>query len=306
VKAATVPGLIVRSQSGFFTVQTDQGEAVCHLRGRLKRAAVGDKNLAVVGDRVRVSLHSGNSGWIEEIEPRRCALLRTAPTPQGEIRQTLLANPDQLALVFACSQPAPRMRMLDRFLIICEKQGISPLIVANKIDLVDQEHARQLFDRYAALGYDVLYTSAVRGDHVDQLRQRLAGKISGLTGPSGAGKTSLLNLVRPGLGLEVGGISHATRRGKHTTVVRQLFPLPEGGYVADLPGLRSLALWDIQPHELDGYFPEMRGLVAACQFNNCTHRGEPGCAVRAAVDGNKIHPARYESYLRLRAGETDD
>lgn len=302
----TVPGLIVRSQSGFFTVQTDQGQVVCHLRGRLKRAAVGDKNLAVVGDRVRVSLHSGNSGWIEEIEPRRCALVRTAPTPQGDIRQTLLANPDQLVLVFACAQPAPRLRMLDRFLIICEKQGISPLIVANKIDLLDQELARQLFDRYADLGYEVLYTSAVRGDHIDQLRRHLVGKISGLAGPSGVGKTSLLNLLRPGLGLEVGEISHTTRRGRHTTVVRQLFSLPEGGYVADLPGLRSLALWDIQPHELDGYFPEMRDLVVACQFNNCTHREEPGCAVRAAVDCKKIHPARYESYLRLWAGDADD
>jgi ribosome biogenesis GTPase len=138
---------------------------------------------------------------------------------------------------------------------------------------------------------------------VEELCQRLAGKVSGLAGPSGVGKSSLLNAIQPGLGLAVREVSQAVQKGRHTTNVRELFPLEAGGYVADTPGLRSLALWDTEPEELDGYFPEIAPLVPYCAFNDCTHLHEPDCAVRAAVKEGKVHPKRYESYLRLRAGE---
>jgi ribosome biogenesis GTPase len=135
------------------------------------------------------------------------------------------------------------------------------------------------------------------------LQEHLRGKISVLAGPSGVGKSSLLNAVQPGLGLAVREVSQRTSKGKHTTVVRQLFPLVDGGYVADTPGLKALALWDIAPEELDGYFPELRPLVADCQFNDCTHVSEPGCAVREAVERGQVHPARYEAYVRMRRGD---
>ena len=135
------------------------------------------------------------------------------------------------------------------------------------------------------------------------MRQRLTGRVSALAGPSGVGKSSLLNAVQPGLGLAVREVSAAFDKGRHTTNVRQLFLLEGGGWVADTPGLRSLALWDTEPEELDGYFPEIAPLVAACQFSDCTHKSEPGCAVRAAVEAGTVHPQRYDSYLRLRAGE---
>jgi ribosome biogenesis GTPase len=155
----TFPGWVIRHQSGFFYVQTSQGMVVCHLRGRLKQGPMlGD--IAAVGDRVQVDIQSDGSGTIEQVEPRQSALVRLDPRPKGVYRQVLLANPDQVVLVFACTQPTPHLRMLDRFLVVTEKQQVPALIVANKVDLFGLEQARALFDLYPPLGYPVLYTSA--------------------------------------------------------------------------------------------------------------------------------------------------
>jgi ribosome biogenesis GTPase / thiamine phosphate phosphatase len=297
----TCPGIIIRSQSGFFTVQTEGGILTCHLRGRLKQGKhVGD--LAAVGDRVQVTSQLDGTGSIEAVEPRRSSLVRLDPRPQGVYQQVLLANPDQVVFVFACAQPAPHLRMLDRFLVIAEKQHLPALIVANKIDLVGKAKAEDLFGFYPEIGYPVIYTCARTGEGLEEMRKHLVGKETALAGPSGVGKSSLLNTIQPGLGLAVREISEAFHKGRHTTTVRQLFPIQGGGYVADMPGLRSLALWDTGPEEIDGYFPELTGLVQHCQFNDCTHKNEPGCAVRAAVEAGSVNPERYESYLKLRAG----
>jgi ribosome biogenesis GTPase len=191
--------------------------------------------------------------------------------------------------------------MLDRYLVIAEKQNVPSIIVANKIDLV--EEPKQIFGLYESIGYRVLYTSTKLNVGLEELKSILTGKVSALAGPSGVGKSSLLNAIQPGLGLAVNEISRAIDKGKHTTVTRQMFPLEEGGYVADTPGWKSLALWDTEPEEIDGYFPELRELVQHCQFSDCTHTHEPGCAVLAALDKGKIHRERYESYLRLRVGK---
>ena len=296
-------GLVVRSQAGFYTVQP-QGRAdlepvVCRLRGKLKRGPRrGD--LVAIGDWVRFRRLPDGTGLIEAIEPRQRALSRMAPTPRGEYEQIIVANPDQVVFVFACANPEPRLRMLDRMLVVAEKQEIPALIVANKADLVSPEEAQALFGRYAEIGYPVLYTSAVTGQGLAELKAHLRGKISALAGPSGVGKSSLLNAIQRGLGLAVREVSRATGEGRHTTVVRALFPLDEGGYVADTPGLKAFSLWDVAPEELDAYFPEMRDLVAECEFSDCTHMHEPGCAVRRAVEEGRIHPERYRSYVRLR------
>ena len=293
-------GLIIKAQSGFFTVDTSQGLVVCQLRGKLKQGrARGD--IAAIGDRVRITLLPDGSGVIEEVEERTRAIVRLDPRPQGDYQQVLLANADQAVFVFACAHPSPRLRMLDRFLVIAEKQIIPVVIVANKIDLVNDP--REIFGLYEMIGYQVLYTSTKTGTGIEELKSILTGKISAFAGPSGAGKSSLLNAMQPGLGLAVNEISKVMDKGRHTTVTRQLFPLEGSGYIADTPGWKSLALWDTEPEEIDGYFPELRELVQHCQFSDCTHTHEPGCAVQRALEEGKIHQERYDSYLRLRSGK---
>ncbi len=303
-------GLIIKAQSGFFTVHTDDGDFVCRVRGRLKRKR-RDTDLVAVGDRVRISLTEAGSGMIEEIVERERALTRLAPSGRdfrrwdrdgylSERGQVIVANLDQAVFVFSCAEPSPRLRMLDRLLVGAEVQQIPAVICANKVDLMGYREARSLFGIYEEIGYPVLYTSALLGDRVDELHNMLRGKVSALVGPSGAGKTSLLNAIQPGLGLRVREVSQATTKGRHTTVVPQLVPLDVGGWVADTPGLRVLALFDLDPEELDAYFPDIAPFVTHCRFSDCTHAVEPGCAVRQAVEEGRVSEHRYESYVRLR------
>ena len=293
-------GLIIKAQSGFFTVDSGQGLIVCQLRGKLKQGkATGD--IAALGDRVRVTVLTDGSGVIEEVEERKQAIVRLDPRPQGEYQQVLLANADQAVFVFACAHPNPKLRMLDRFLVIAEKQRVPAVIVANKTDLA--ENAKEIFGLYEPLGYRVIYTSTKTRAGIDELHTALKNKISALAGPSGVGKSSLLNEIQPGLGLAVNEISKVMNKGKHTTVTRQMFPLVDGGYVADTPGWKSLALWDTEPEEMEAYFPELRELVQNCQFSDCSHTHEPNCAVLIAVKEGRVHPERFDSFLRLRAGQ---
>jgi ribosome biogenesis GTPase len=298
------PGLVLRAQSGFYLVQTGKDRITCHLRGKLKQGQqYGD--LVAIGDNVLISRVTDREGSIEQILPRRCAFSRKDPRPQGAYEQVLLANPDQLLVVFACTHPDPHLRMLDRFLIIAEQQAIPPIIIANKIDLVEKKQADLLFGHYRQLGYKLIFTSAITNQGVGEIREMLRDRISALTGPSGVGKSSLATIIQPDIKLHAEEISTATGKGRHTTEVRELFCLNEGGYLADMPGLRALALWDIQPEELDGYFPEMRKIVKTCRYNDCTHSHEPGCSIRIAVTEGRIHPERYKSYLYMRFGDMD-
>ncbi len=297
-------GLVIRTQSGFAWVQTPGGLYICRLRGKLKQHHKLSDILSV-GDRVKISITSNTEGQVEEVEQRNNVLSRMAPEARGVREQVLVANPDQVLLVFACANPAPHLRMIDRFLIILDKQQIPSRIVVNKIDLVEREEIEAMFSLYENLGFAVDYVSTVNGQGVDSLREELNGKISVMAGPSGVGKTSLLNALQPGLGGQVREVSRVKAKGMHTTQVRELFPLDSGGWLADLPGIKTLGLWDIQPEELDGYFREFKDLVQDCQFNDCTHHNEPGCAIRKAVEQGRIHPDRYDSYLRLRFGDLD-
>ena len=294
-------GLVLRASAGFYEVETTQGVITAKLRGRLKKSA-RRAGAAAIGDQVRLSLYEDGSASIEEILPRRRALSRRAPGREAE--QILVANPDQSVFVFACADPDPNFRMLDRLLVVAERESLPAVICANKLDLVEPRSAHEEFGVYEQIGYRVLYTSATTGKGVGDLRKELSGKLSVLAGPSGVGKSSLLNLVQPGLGLRTEAVSLSTGKGTHTTVVRELLPLEGGGYVADTPGLKAFALWDIEPDELDAYFREIGPLVKDCEFSDCTHEHEPGCAVRAAVEAGKIDVNRYESYLRMRSGET--
>ena len=294
-------GLIIRAQSGFFIVLDDvSGQSfTCQLRGRLKQGPrLGD--IAAIGDRVQFSGAADGTGSVDEILPRKTEIVRLDPRPQGQYRQVLLANADQAVFVFACAHPEPKLRMLDRFLVIAEKQRVPAVIVANKVELIGLDAAKALFGFYPALGYPVIYTSVKEDIGVNTLKKVLQGKLSALAGPSGVGKSSLMNAIQPGLVLAVGNISEANDKGKHTTNFRQLHALIGGGWVADAPGWKSLALWDTEPEEMDAYFPELAPLVEDCQFSDCSHIHEPDCAVLKALAAGTVRQERYESYLRLK------
>jgi ribosome biogenesis GTPase len=299
-EAEFFPGLVIKAQSGFFTVQTEKGPIVAQLRGRLTKERL-ETDVIALGDRVQIQVLPDETASIEHVEERQRVLSRQAPG--REIEQVLVANPDQAVIVFSCADPDPNFRLLDRFLVMAEREEIPTIIVANKIDLVKPSSARKEFGEYKKLGYPVFYTSALQGKGISKLRRALAGRLSVFAGPSGTGKSTLLNAIQPGLGLRTKEVSEYTGKGVHTTVVPELLSLTVGGFVADTPGLKALALWDIEPEELDAYFREIRPLVASCEFSDCTHIHEPGCAVLRAVEKGKISPERYDSYLRMRMGE---
>jgi ribosome biogenesis GTPase len=295
-------GTVLRAQSGFFWVQTDSGVLECTLRGRLKKERQSS-DIAVIGDVVEVRQVSPTTGAIEAVEPRRTKLARRAAGTRGIWSEdVLIANLDQVLLVFACASPEFHPRMLDRYLALTESSALDTVIVANKLDLVGQERGRELFAEYERIGYPVIYTSTKWSVGIEELRARLGGRISVVTGKSGVGKSSLLNVVQPGLGLATSEISDAIDKGRHTTRVAELIALdlPGGGYVGDTPGIRELGLWQFPLEELDWCFREFRPFLGDCYFSGCTHTHEPDCAVRAAVAAGQISETRYHSYTRLR------
>jgi ribosome biogenesis GTPase len=300
-------GTVRRAQGGLYEVETPDGVIEAVLRGRLKREQrTGEK--VVVGDRVDVQREGTGEeeAWtIENVHERTTVLARKAPGKAPRAK-AIVANVDQVLVVFAAAKPDPHLRMLDRFLVIAESSDIAPLIIVNKVDLTGIDAARAIFAHYERAGYKVMYTAAKAGLGVAEMGEALCGRLSALTGPSGVGKSSLLNAVQPGLGLRVAAISEAVNKGRHTTVTAQLIPLECGGWVADTPGLRELGLWEIDRDQLHFYFPEFENLLDDCRYPGCTHTHEPGCAVRAAVDAGQIHPGRYDSYRRMYAGEQEE
>jgi ribosome biogenesis GTPase len=298
-------GRVVRRQSGQYTVATDDGPVVAVLRGLLKRERQ-ETGLVALGDFVRVSpLEAGATersleAVIVEVLPRKSALARRAPGPRGIWAQdVIVANMDLLVPVFSAKRPEPRLRMLDRFLAIAEIDELDSAIVLNKTDLGVSEELSSALEEYKRVGYPLVYTSAVDGTGIDELRKLLENKVSAVVGPSGVGKSSLLNAIEPGLRLGVSEISDAVQKGRHTTRVRELLTLSCGALVADTPGLREIGLWEVDPGELEWAFVEFRPHLNQCKYYDCTHVHEPGCAVRAAVEQGEISERRHDSYVRM-------
>ncbi len=298
-------GVIVRDYGLWFDVQTEAGIVRCTLRGILNRERV-KTDPAAVGDRVRVSVASLETdppeGAIEEVAPRRTSLSRLS-RGTDDVEQVILANPDQLLAVYAIREPTPSPRMIDRMLLIAEARDLPASVCFNKIDLGGGEQLDELSERFRMAGYPVLHTSAETGAGLDELRAHLQGKITAFAGPSGVGKSTLLNALAPDFEVPTGEISDATGKGRHTTTWVQLFRIAPNTYIGDTPGMRQLGLWGVEFDYLDEYFPDFEPYLGQCRFTDCRHLSEPGCAVLAAVDAGTIHLDRYGSYKALIGGD---
>ncbi|MFL5626174.1 MAG: ribosome small subunit-dependent GTPase A [Ktedonobacteraceae bacterium] len=334
-------GVILNGAHGIYDVHTDDGVLRCTLRGKLKKAFAqaqsaksankvrprSDKILTEttrsermerrntsesplpvrlsVGDKVKLRRLDATTGMIEEILPRQSALSRrdAGSTTKKLMQQTMLANLDQVVLVFATTQPEPHFGMLDRYLTICEAAELRPLICINKVDLPHDERVEREAALYRQLGYTVIWTSTQTGVGVDELRSLLKEHTSLFTGPSGVGKSSLVNVIEPGMAIRTGLVSDATGKGKHTTTGSQLYPLSGGGWLADSAGIRALAAWNIPPEDLARCFVEFRPYLGECFYSDCMHIDEENCAIRQAVDDGVINERRYTSYVRIFTGE---
>jgi len=252
------------------------------------------------GDHVRFRPLGGGQGVIEEILPRRTVLSRARSEAGTE--HVMVANLDHAVLVFAVRDPQPHFGMLDRYLALCEHARVEVTICLNKMDLGQPDEVTEAAALYERLGYTVIHTSATTGAGLDALRQRLAGRVSLLTGPSGVGKSSLINAILPGVELRTSEISEATGKGRHTTTGVRLLPLPGGGWLADSAGIRELALWNVPADHLARAFVELRPYLDQCEYEDCEHgEGEEGCALRRALAEGAIAPERFASFERLLA-----
>jgi ribosome biogenesis GTPase len=297
-------GTVVKAYGKFFEVALDGTDRslLATPKGLLKRERKGT-DIVAVGDRVTVIDVGDNEGRIESVAPRTSVLSRLARHTR-DVEQVLVANPDQALFLFAATEPTPHPRMLDRFLVLAESRDLPALIGVNKVDLLAGDPAR-IFSEHRRI-YPVIDLSVRTGQGINDLRREMAGKITVIAGPSGVGKSSLVNALNPDLGLAVSTISEATGKGKHTTTAAQLFGLGPETYVADTPGIRALALQGVAPEDLPECFPEFREYLGHCRFNDCTHVHEPGCAIREAVGEGVIGIGRYESYVSLRRGDPEE
>jgi ribosome biogenesis GTPase len=306
-----LPGVVVRAYGKYFDVLLDDEPRILlsTLKGTLKRER-RRTDLVAVGDHVSVIDVGEGEGQIEAVMARERVLARLARHSR-DVEQVILANPDQVLFLFAIKNPKPHRRMLDRFLVLAESQGLPALIGLNKIDLIEggedreKEEAIRFLDDYRGT-YPVFTFSVATGAGVEQFRDQLSGKVTAVAGPSGVGKSSLLNMLDPIGDRGVATISDATGKGRHTTTATQLYRIGDETWVADTPGIRALAMHAVEPGMLDRYFPEFQPFLGECFYPDCTHVHEPACAIRAAADRDAIPLARYESYVSLRTGESDD
>lgn len=279
-----IKGKIVKGIGGFYYVRSGEEVYECRAKGLFRREDV----VPMVGDdvEIRITKEDQSKGYVEEIMDRKNELIRPA-----------VSNIDQAIIVFAVKSPDPNLWLLDKFIILAEEQEVEVVICFNKVDLAEEQEVERLSDIYSKAGYQVLTTSVEKGIGIESLREKLVGKTTALAGPSGVGKSTLLNAIQPNLGLKTGTVSDKTSRGKHTTRHVELMSLDAGGYVLDTPGFSSLDLDFLDEDNLSEYFLEIHEKSEGCKFRGCRHHKEPKCMVKEAVESGEISRERYENYL---------
>lgn len=269
----------------------------CRLRGSLFLHRGSDSRPVAVGDRVKITHHPQRGSAVVEVLPRKNVLSR--PHADGVHRQVIASNIDQALLVVACKNPDMNLRLVDRTLVACGREGFEAVLVINKVDLADSEFVDYVKTLYEKVGYKVIPTSVVQNIGIDELRQTLRDRTTVVSGMSGVGKSALVTAVDPHLSLRSGAVSDTTGKGKHTTTSSQLLRLEVGGFVVDTPGIREFGLDDVALEEIGRHFREFAPFAAKCPLRTCLHEDEDDCAVAAAARAELIHPHRYDSYLRI-------
>lgn len=288
-------GLVTRAIGAAFDVQMGARTLTCNTTGNLRKEAGRVSSPVVVGDRVQVEELADGSGLIRTVAPRRTEFRRVRARKPAQV---LAANIDQALVAVSAAEPAPSFSMVDRFLLAVRVAGLPAHLVVTKLDLLTAA-IREQFALYERAGWPVLFSSSVSGEGLAAVHALVKDRVSLITGTSGVGKSSLLNALQPGLGLQVGQVSAATGKGRHTTRDFRLIALSAGGWVADTPGMRDLYVWDV-PRELVYLgFPEIEPYLGRCRFANCRHAGEPDCAIARAAAERAIHPWRLESFLSI-------
>ena len=279
-------GKIIKGIAGFYYVQTTEGLYECKAKGIFRK----EKIKPLVGDDVEISVtdEDKKTGNVDQILPRKNTLIRPA-----------VANIDQVLVIFAAASPKPNLNLLDRFLVSMEKQGVPAVICFNKQDMVEEEEQHRLRHIYENSGCRVLFTCAEKNQGIRQVRELLNGKTTAVAGPSGVGKSTMVNLLAPEAQMETGEISKKIDRGKHTTRHSEILLVGERTYICDTPGFTSLAVWNMEKEELKDYFREFGEYEGQCRFQGCTHTHEPGCRVKEALDEGKISRQRYDNYLEM-------
>ena len=292
-------GLVVRATGSWYEVLCGSERIKCRIRGKLRLKGVRSTIPVVVGDIVRCESDGGEEWLIFDIVPRRNYIIRRASNLSKE-SHIIAANIDQAMIVVTLKEPVTALEFVDRFLVTCEAYKVPAVILLAKIDLLENSEEIDAFHSiYNSAGYRVIDISATQGVGVDCVKELLKDKVTLVSGNSGVGKSTLVSTIDPTLDIRTGEISESFHKGKHTTTFSTIYPLEEGGYIIDTPGIKGFGLIDIDDKELWHYFPEMIASAGECRFYNCTHTHEPGCAVCEAVKDGKIAFSRYESYLKI-------